>query len=182
MLDYIRDLEHVHIRDLYALYPEMDIDIRAEQAALLEHDIIVFHHPFFWYSVPPILKEWQDLVLEHGWAYGREGSALEGKWFLSVLTTGGQREAYCEEGYNNYTIRQLLAPLRQTATLCRMQNLPPFVVHGTHVISSDEVRRHAARYRRLLTFIGDDTQELRSLVDTPYLNDIPQLAEGRDHA
>lgn len=27
-------------------------------------------HPFYWYSTPALLKEWQDLVLEHGWAYG----------------------------------------------------------------------------------------------------------------
>ena len=45
-----------------------------EQELLLEHDVIVFQHPFYWYSTPAILKEWQDLVLEHGWAYGDGGT------------------------------------------------------------------------------------------------------------
>ena len=43
------------------------------QVALVAADTIVFQFPFYWYSVPPLLKEWIDLVLEHGFAYGLEG-------------------------------------------------------------------------------------------------------------
>ncbi|MDF7639407.1 NAD(P)H-dependent oxidoreductase [Lactobacillus sp. ESL0791] len=27
--------------------------------------------PFYWYSCPPLLKKWEDDVLEHGWAAAR---------------------------------------------------------------------------------------------------------------
>ena len=52
---------------------------KREQELLLQHKIIVWQHPFYWYSSPALLKEWIDLVLEHGWAYGRKGDMLKGK-------------------------------------------------------------------------------------------------------
>src|SRR5687768_17757187 len=55
-----------------------------------------------------ILKEWQDLVLEHGWAYGPGGTALHGKITLNATTTGGPAAAYRRGGYNNFTVRELL--------------------------------------------------------------------------
>jgi glutathione-regulated potassium-efflux system ancillary protein KefG len=43
-------------------------------------------HLLYWYSTPAILKEWQDLVLEHVFAYGHEGTKLHGKiFFLRLL-------------------------------------------------------------------------------------------------
>ena len=56
--------------DLYGEYPRFDIDVTIEQQRLLDHDVILFQFPVFWYSSPSIVKEWQDLVLEHGFAYG----------------------------------------------------------------------------------------------------------------
>ncbi len=67
----------------------MFINVKREQALLSEHDIIVFQHPFYWYSCPAIMKEWMDLVLEYGYAYGPEAHALNGKQWLSAITTGG---------------------------------------------------------------------------------------------
>ncbi|WP_112324042.1 NAD(P)H-dependent oxidoreductase [Oceanibium sediminis] len=119
----------VTLIDLYAEYPTFDIDVDAEQARLDDHDIVIFLHPMFWYSTPAILKEWQDLVLEYGYAYGEGGTKLHGKTFFSALSTGGAQEAYSPEGYNHFTVRQLLAPLEQTANLCGMRYLPPFVLH-----------------------------------------------------
>ncbi len=71
----IHGLDGVTIHDLYETYPDFNIQVKAEQDLLLAHDIIVFHHPFYWYSSPALLKEWQDLVLEYGFAYG-EGERL----------------------------------------------------------------------------------------------------------
>lgn len=65
--------------DLYGEYPSFNINIEREQRRLIEHDVVIFQFPLFWYSTPAILKEWQDLVLEYGFAYGREGKALHGK-------------------------------------------------------------------------------------------------------
>lgn len=171
LINKITEIEGVTFHDIYQTYPEMDIDVKAEQELLSAHDIIIFHHPFFWYSTPAILKEWQDLVLEHDWAYGEEGNALKGKWFFNVLTTGGRREAYCEKGYNNFTIRQLLAPIQQTTKLCKMKYLPPFVVHGTHSITNEEIQKHIQSYHKILEMLRENKLDLDTINKLNYLND-----------
>lgn len=166
----VRDLEGVTIHDLYEAYPEFDIAVRREQELLLGHDLFVFQHPFFWYSTPAILKEWQDLVLEHGWAYGREGTALHGKMLLSAVTTGGRESAYQKDGYNRFTMRELLAPIEQTARLCGVDYLPPFVVHGSHGMARSDIERHAADYRRVIEGLRDDRIDLEAAGRLPRLN------------
>ena len=84
----------VTINSLYDRYPDFYIDVIAEQQLLLEHDIIIWQHPFFWYSGPALLKEWFDLVLQHGFAYGEKGLKLQGKKAMSVITTGGRQDVY----------------------------------------------------------------------------------------
>lgn len=84
---------NVTIRNLEELYPEGNIDVQAEQEALLKADTIVFAHPTFWYNVPPMLKKWQDEVLAYGFAYG-PGAQLGGKRFIHSYTTGATAEAY----------------------------------------------------------------------------------------
>jgi glutathione-regulated potassium-efflux system ancillary protein KefG len=163
LVDAVRGLDGVTVNDLYEAYPELDIDVDREQELLLKHDVVVFQHPLYWYSTPAILKEWQDLVLEHGWAYGRGGDALRGKWLMSAITTGGSEEAYCAEGLNRFTMQQLLVPIEQTATLCGMDFLTPFVVHGTHRISDDEIVRKAEEYRRTVEALRDGAREPRTV-------------------
>jgi glutathione-regulated potassium-efflux system ancillary protein KefG len=131
LLSAVRDVPGVTVHDLYDVYPTLYIDAKREQRLLLDHDVVVFQHPFYWYSTPAILKEWQDLVLEHGWAYGRGGTQLRGKITMNAITTGGPAAAYRRDGYNRFTIRELLAPWDQTAHLCGMRFLAPFAVHAT---------------------------------------------------
>jgi glutathione-regulated potassium-efflux system ancillary protein KefG len=171
LVDKLDDIDGIIFHDLYQSYPEMDINVEIEQNLLLQSDIIIFHHPFFWYNTPAILKEWQDLVLEHGWAYGSKGNALKNKWFFNVITTGGQKKAYQVGGYNNFTIRQLLAPIEQTVNLCKMIFLPPFVVHGTHSIKEDEVIYNKEKYVKLLMLVRDDQIDLPKIIALNYLND-----------
>jgi glutathione-regulated potassium-efflux system ancillary protein KefF len=61
------------VHSLYDLYPDFDIDVDAEQAALKHADLVVWMHPIYWYSVPAMLKHWFDVVLLRGWAYGEGG-------------------------------------------------------------------------------------------------------------
>ena len=150
-----RNLPGVTFHDLYEAYPDFGIDVGKEQELLIAHDVVVFHHPFFWYSTPAILKEWQDLVLEHGWAYGSQGTALRGKILFNVITTGGREAAYQREGHNRFTMKELLAPIEQTGRLCGMDFLPPFVAHGTHRMTHEEMEGHRTDYRRLLEAIRD---------------------------
>lgn len=162
----------ITFHDLYEEYPTFDIDVPREQELLLAHDLIVLQHPFFWYSTPAIVKQWEDLVLEHGWAYGSTGDALRGKRLLSLVTTGGGASAYQHEGYNRFTMRDLLSPLDQTAVLCGMVYLPPYVIAGTHRMDDPDIERAAARYRRLLVALRDDRIPFDALGDAPLLSDV----------
>ena len=161
LLDAIADVEGVKIRDLYEEYPTLSINVEREQADLIAHDVIVFQHPFYWYSCPALLKEWQDLVLEHGWAYGKGGTQLRGKITLNVITTGGPSSAYQRGGYNRFTIRELLSPWDQTAHLCGMRFLAPFAVHAAlKVVGDSDVSSNKSAYRQLLEALRDDRIDL----------------------
>jgi glutathione-regulated potassium-efflux system ancillary protein KefG len=173
LLHSVPDHPDITLHDLYEAYPRLDIDAEREQALLLEHDVIAFQHPFYWYSTPPILKQWQDLVLEHGWAYGSTGTQLVGKDFISIISAGGGEPAYCSVGYNRFTVRQLLAPVEQTAQLCGMHFLPPFVVFGTHRLDDAGIAEQARRYRALLEALvaGEpDEAERARLADAITIN------------
>ena len=157
----LEGVEGVTIRDLYEEYPTLLIDVKREQQLLLEHDVIVFQHPFYWYSSPAILKEWQDLVLEHGWAYGEGGTHLRGKITFNAITTGGPAQAYQKGGYNRFSVRELLAPWDQTAHLCGMIYLAPFAIHSALKVSGEaDVAPSRAAYRRLIEALRDERIDL----------------------
>jgi glutathione-regulated potassium-efflux system ancillary protein KefG len=157
LADAARALPFVTLHDLYESYPTLHINVRREQALLLEHDVVVFQHPFYWYSAPALVKDWQDLVLEFGWAYGKGGTKLKGKLTFNAISTGGPVFAYKKDGYNRFTIRELLAPFDQTAHLCGMVYLAPFVLHSSLKVESDEdVRPHVTDYLKLLTALSED--------------------------
>jgi glutathione-regulated potassium-efflux system ancillary protein KefG len=170
LIAVVRDLDGVTFHDLYEAYPDFYIDVKHEQTLLDSHDVIIFQHPLYWYSTPALLKEWQDLVLEHGWAYGHDGAALRDKKLLTVTTTGGREDAYQEKGHNRFTMRQLLAPIEQAAYLCGMDYLPPFVVHGTHEITDRGMQQHAQDYGRAVMALRDGMVDFEAASSFPRLN------------
>ncbi len=181
LIDGLDQIPGVTFHDLYEAYPDLCIDVRAEQELLETHDVVIFQHPFYWYSTPSILKEWQDLVLEHGWAYGSTGNALRGKTLLSVVSTGGKESAYHPDGYNRHTVRQLLAPIEQTAHLCGMTFLAPFVAHATLRIPTDVLAVHTSDYHRLVIALRDDQVDLEKAAarDRSFINqDLNDVIRG----
>jgi glutathione-regulated potassium-efflux system ancillary protein KefG len=153
----VQNLPGITLVDLYAVYPTFDIDIDWEQQRLQENDIVVFQHPVYWYSCPAILKEWQDLVLEYGFAYGVGGDALKDKIFFNAVTCGGRSEAYTKKGGNHLELRDLFAPFEQTANLCQMRYLPPFVLYAAgHAKEENRLEKHIEDYTRLLTALSED--------------------------
>jgi glutathione-regulated potassium-efflux system ancillary protein KefG len=150
MLGAIRNLEGVTIHDLYAAYPDFLIDVDREQALLLEHDLVVLQHPFYWYSAPAIIKEWLDLVLEHNWAYGAQGTKLHGKFMMQAISTGGPEHYYAPKGKNRFEIRQLLNPFNQTAYLCGMAYLEPFAIFLGRRIPKADLFERVEKYRDLI--------------------------------
>ncbi|MBC3846343.1 NAD(P)H-dependent oxidoreductase [Winogradskyella echinorum] len=175
LIERLKDESHITFHDLYEQYPNFHIDVNKEQELLEQHDVIIWHHPFYWYSSPAILKQWQDMVLEFNWAYGPEGKALEGKTVMNVITTGGTRDVYCSEGYNSFTVNQFLRPFEQTAKLCGMHYLPPFAVMGTHTLSDEDLENYANQYEVLLDILKSDFKQ-DALTNCFFVNDLPILS------
>ena len=67
------------IEELYKLYPDFKIDVKKEQEKLVKADVIILQFPMFWYNAPALMRQWFESVLEHDFAYGSKGKALEGK-------------------------------------------------------------------------------------------------------
>ena len=173
-----RGVRGVTFHDLYELYPDFDVEIDQEQELLISHDMIILQHPFYWYSCPPLLKQWIDLVLEHGWAYGREGNSLKGKKMFNAISTGGRQTAYEAGGFNRFTIAQFLAPFDQTARLCNMEYYPPFVIHGTHLATNSDIEKAGESYRKLLEGLVADQYPDFAIRKLAYLNELTDFKNG----
>lgn len=174
-------LEDVTTVDLYAIYPRYKIDIETEQKRLLDHDFIVFQFPVYWYSTPSLLKEWQDLVLEYGFAYGERGTRLAGKSLLIAATAGGDEDAYRPDGKNHWSIRTLFSPLEQTARLCQMRYLSPLVLFSSLAAATDErAPKHVEAYKHLLLAARDSQLDLEAAMAEPLL-DISALPIVGEH-
>ena len=171
LVRHIPDSEHITFRDLYEEYPDFDINIKHEQLLLSLHDIIIWQHPMYWYSCPPLMKQWIDMVLEHGWAYGKKGTALKGKIIFQAITTGGDMENYCEVDGDRYMIPKLMEPFNQTAKVCNMNYLPPFVVHGTHNMSEADYERYGLVYGYLLDYLENNELDINEVSQFHYFNE-----------
>ncbi len=179
LLAGIDKIEGVTLHDLYEEYPDFNIDIEREQALLLEHQIMVWHFPFYMYSAPALLKQWMDVVLEYGWARGSKGNALSGKTACAALTAGGNRQVYAQGALHRFTIREFLVPFEQSAELCKMSYLPPFVVHGTHGLTALELAEQSALYHNLLARLVRGQCHPESLLPYDYINDWLSATEGQ---
>jgi glutathione-regulated potassium-efflux system ancillary protein KefG len=171
MMDAVKNLENVTFHDLYAAYPDLYIDVEKEKKLLLEHELIILQHPFYWYSTPAILKEWSDLVLEFGFAYGPGGDNLVNKFWMHAISTGGPEAAYQSTGYNRYTMRQLLAPWDQTAYLCGMVFIPPFVIHGSLKYNqSADLKALGEEYKNIVLKLQNEEINIRTLNQLEKIN------------
>jgi glutathione-regulated potassium-efflux system ancillary protein KefG len=110
-------------------------------------------------------------VLEYGWAHGSKGNALKDKMVFNVLTAGGARESYAINQHNRFTLREFLVPFEQTAGLCKMIYLPPFAVHGTHLLTDLQLAEQAQLYQTLLKRLIGGQLHIESICKYDYLND-----------
>ncbi|MCF2858726.1 NAD(P)H-dependent oxidoreductase [Pseudoalteromonas sp. SMS1] len=154
-------ISNLDIRYLDKLYADYQIDIKSEQDALIDADIIVLQFPFYWYSVPALLKKWVDEVFAYDFAFGANGDKLKGKDLILSFTVGGPEESYDPLGYNHFSIEQLIYPLKQTAYLTGLNFNRPIYTHrmvyieGVYNKLEDVKNRAASHAQRLIELIDE---------------------------
>ncbi|WP_328502721.1 NAD(P)H-dependent oxidoreductase [Streptomyces sp. NBC_00457] len=153
LVDAVRDLPNVTVHDLYAAYPDFQVDGERERALLAQHDVIVFQHPVYWYNVTPMIRHWQDAVLTHGWAFTYDGTRTQtaGKKAIVSLTIGGVPEAYTPEGINRASIESLFHNWQATLNLCQFDVQPLVKMYGTVFgVSDEDIATAAKNFRELI--------------------------------
>jgi|SRR5690606_21701874 len=151
----IEELKKSHLelefRNLHDLYPDFNIDIDAEQEALLRHETVVFQFPLYWCNVPSILKQWFDTVLAYQFAYGSHGDKLKGKNFLPSFTIGSREEAYRPLGTHHYRVSEYCKSIEHIAYYIQMNYIEPIYFHGSvHHFTEREVEELAKIHSRIL--------------------------------
>ncbi|MBL3658445.1 NAD(P)H-dependent oxidoreductase [Fulvivirga sediminis] len=143
----------IEIRNLKDLYPDYKIEAHAEQQALLRHENIIFQYPFYWYSMPAILKHWFDVVFEHQFAYGSQGDKLKGKNFIPSFTVGSSESSYTALGFQHFRVHEFCKPLEQTAYHSQMNYIDPIYFHGTSVAAGykeEDIKSKAKQHSKKL--------------------------------
>jgi len=146
------------IRNLSALYPTFQIDVKAEQEALRKHQEVIFQYPFYWYNMPAILKHWFDEVFTYQFAYGSQGDKLKGKYFIPSFTVGAPESEYHTLGEHHFKVYEFCKNLAQTAYYAQMKYVEPLYFHGTSVnagYTKEDIEAKAkAQAQRLLAFLS----------------------------
>jgi glutathione-regulated potassium-efflux system ancillary protein KefF len=167
----------VEVRDLYALYPDFDIDVAAEQAALAAARTVVLVHPLQWYSMPALMKLWFDEVLAFRWAYGPGGRALAGKCLWLVVSAGGSADSYRTSGSNGHAFEQFLPAYRQTAELVGMRFLEPSVFYGAHRAALHDLQAHVRAFAQRLLALAHESRAAAAAPQPEVGADERRLAE-----
>lgn len=117
------------VHELYRRYPDGRIDVAEEQARVEAHDALVLQFPVYWFNCPPLLKQWFDEVLTHGWAYGSRGHALQARKVALAVSMGTPAEDYSPSGAIGYGVSDVLRSFELTARYCKADYRPPFTFH-----------------------------------------------------
>jgi glutathione-regulated potassium-efflux system ancillary protein KefF len=146
MAEAARTVDGVILHDLYETYPDFYIDVAREQAQVAQAGTLVFLHPIQWYGMPALMKEWVDLVLPNGWENGPDGSALKGKRYWLVASTGSAAGDYAAGARHGRPFGDYLAPFEQTAAVCGMRWIAPLILHAAHAVDAGAVDAHVAGF------------------------------------
>ena len=130
-------------------------DVAAEQDKLIWADAVIFQFPFWWFSMPAILKGWFDRVFASGFAYGlpdptapgrtrRYGDGLlGGRRAMLVVTMSSQAPAMGPRGIGG-NIDDVLFPIQHGALwYAGFDVLTPFLVHGSGRMTAELFQRTA---------------------------------------
>jgi putative NADPH-quinone reductase len=106
-----------------------------------------------WFGAPALLKEWFDMVLRRGWAYG-DRRVLQGKHWLQCVSTSEPAETFRPDGRFGMTMQELLRPFEASARLCGMHWHEPFLVYRKAALDQAGLEKQTQAYRERLEQIG----------------------------
>jgi len=148
IIEELKNSDQNHeIRNIHSLYPDYNIDVQAEQEALLRHETIVLQYPFYWLNLPAILKHWIDEVFQYQFAYGSQGDKLKGKNLIPSFTVGAAENEYRLSGKHHMRIYEFCKSLEHTVYYAQMNYIDPICFFGSSLnveaFTQDEVRTNA---------------------------------------
>jgi len=147
-LDLSREQEHAFAGSSHSE------DVKIEQAKVTAADLVLFHFPVWWFSMPAILKGWVDRVFSRGFAYstGRkyESGHFKGKRAMICLTTGTASTLYEANGIDG-DLHHVLWPIHNGILgYTGFTVLPPFAAWMPARVSSEERTRYLKTYAERL--------------------------------
>lgn len=116
-----KEKSDITIHHIDSLYTSDTISVEKEQALLISTDYIIFQFPYYWYTIPGMMKCWLDSVFTYNFAFGSEGNKLKDKSYLVSVTVGGKQDTYSPEGYNSSSVEEYLLFFEQIGRLTQMQ-------------------------------------------------------------
>ncbi|MHA4852914.1 NAD(P)H-dependent oxidoreductase [Rhodococcus sp. MSC1_016] len=156
-LDLSREQEHAFATQTQAF------DIELEQRKVAEADLILFHFPVWWFSMPAVLKGWVDRVFARGFAYsaGRKYGTghFTGKKAMVCLTTGTASTLYEPNGIDGDLLHVLWPIHNGILAYTGFTVLPPFAAWMPGNVTAEERQGYLDAYARSLTTI-EDTEPL----------------------
>lgn len=153
----LSNVPNLLVRDLYALYPNKEINEEIEAQHLLASEQLIFQFPLYWYQAPSLMKAYQDTVLTKRFAVGRENiQKLSGKKMLLSVTIGNTEENYMQGGRIAIPILDLLAPWRACARYFDMEFQEPVLSYRCHDVGGELTET------RVQEMVGKHTQTLKS--------------------
>lgn len=149
--------EQFTIHELYKAYPEGKIHVQQEQLLIEQHTNVVLQFPLYWFSSPPLLKQWLDDVFTYGWAYGSSGNKLKNKKVALAVSTGIREEDYSEDSLYQISMKNVLKPFELTMQYVQADYQPAFILYGAnnepeakHKITSQAIHQSAVNYIQFL--------------------------------
>ncbi len=125
-------------------------DIIAELEKIKWADLIIFHFPIYWFSMPAIMKGWVDRVFISGYCYGGmrfyDRGGLSGKKAMIACTVGGQPHMLQAGGIHG-DIQCMLKPILQgMLAYTGLTVLPPFIAYHVPYISNEARAAYLEKY------------------------------------
>lgn len=136
-------------------------DVQREMDRLLAADLLILQFPFWWYSVPAILKGWIDRVFAYGVTYdfGRtwDQGVMHGRRAMLAFTTSAPPTASMPDGRNGDLERTLWPLHAGVLALCGYDVLQPFVAHAVRWVDDAQRQVILAAWRERLLNLDQDT-------------------------